>query len=160
VLGTPGASPAEVEPLLAALDWVFTSAGWLGIMRALNRDAVEAARERELFGRPLAHSQSARFALADAGTRCELAEGLLRDVAARFDDGGRPALQDAAAARLFTASAARSVTEAAAHLVGPLVPAGDRLVERAHRDVLFFSEAGGGPDVLHPVIAANLLGLG
>ncbi|MFJ5552150.1 acyl-CoA dehydrogenase family protein [Streptomyces sp. NPDC093225] len=160
VLGTPGGAAAEVEPLLAALDWVFTSAPWLGVMRALTRDAVDTARERELFGRPLAHAQSARFTLADLATRCELAEGLLYRAAAQFDAGGRPSPQDAAAARLFVAAAARTVAEGAARLAGPLADDGDRLIERAHRDALFFAGTGGGTEVLRPVIAASLLGLG
>ncbi|MFD6533358.1 acyl-CoA dehydrogenase family protein [Streptomyces sp. NPDC060184] len=160
VLGTVGEASAEVEPLLAVLDWVFTSAPWLGVMRALARDAIGASRDRSLFGRPLAHSQSTRFALADLATRSELAEGLLRRTAGLFDAGGRPTLPQAAAARLFVASSARVVTEAAARLTGPLTPTGDRLAERAFRDALFFSEAGGGPAVLHPVIAAHLLGIG
>ncbi|MEV7419413.1 acyl-CoA dehydrogenase family protein [Streptomyces sp. NPDC089919] len=160
VLGTALGAAHETEPLLAALDWVFTSATWLGVMRALTADALDAARDRKLFGRPIAHAQSARFALADMATRCELAEGLLYAAADRFDDGGRPAPQEAAAARLFVATAARAVTDAAARLSGPLALTGDRLVERAYRDVLFFAETGGGTDVLRPVIAASVLGLG
>ncbi|WP_327267290.1 acyl-CoA dehydrogenase family protein [Streptomyces sp. NBC_01218] len=160
VLGTPGEASAEVEPLLAALDWVFAAAPWLGIMRALARDTIGASRDRTLFGRPLAHSQSTRFALADLATRTELAQGLLRRTAGLFDAGGRPTLPQAAAARLFVASCARAVTEAAARITGPLTPTGDRLAERAFRDALFFSETGGGPAVLQPVIAAHLLGIG
>ncbi|MFD6423370.1 acyl-CoA dehydrogenase family protein [Streptomyces sp. NPDC060198] len=160
VLGTPGEASAEAEPLLAALDWVFSSAPWLGVMRALARDAIAASRDRALFGRPLAHSQSTRFALADLATHSELAEGLLRRTAALFDAGGRPTLPQAAAARLFVASCARAVTDAAARLTGPLTPTGDHLAERAFRDALFFSQTGGGPAVLHPVIAAHLLGIG
>lgn len=160
VLGTVGGAAGEVEPLLAALDWVFSSAAWLGVIRALTRDAIEDARERRLFGRPVAHGQSARFTLADLGARYELASGLLYRAAGQFDAGGRPSHQDAAAARLFVAQAARAVTEGAAGLSGPLAPAGDHLIERAHRDALFFAGTGGGTEVLRPVIAASLLGLG
>lgn len=160
VLGTPHEAATEVEPLLAALDWVFSSAPWLGLMRALTREAVGAARERRLFGRPLSHAQSARLTLADLATRCELAGGLLYRAAEQFDSGGRPSHQDAAAARLFTAEAVRAVVDGAARLSGPLVHTGDHLIERTHRDALFFAGTGGGGDVLRPVIAASLLGLG
>ncbi|MBA4866840.1 acyl-CoA dehydrogenase family protein [Streptomyces sp. PSKA54] len=160
VLGTVGGATAEVEPLLAALDWVFSSAPWLGVMRALTRDAIDAARELHLFGQPLAHTQSARFTLADLATRCELAAELLYRAAGQFDVGGQPSQRDAAVARLFVADAARAVTEGAARLSGPLALTGDHLIERAHRDVLFFAETGGGSSVLQPVIAASLLGLG
>ncbi|MEU5219254.1 acyl-CoA dehydrogenase family protein [Streptomyces sp. NPDC020807] len=160
VLGTVGSAATEIEPLLATLDWVFSGASWLGIMRSLTSDALAAAVTRKLFGAPLAHAQSARFVLADIATRGELAAGLLHRAAAQFDAGGRPSRQDAAAARLFVAASARTVTEGAARLAGPLAATGDQFVERAYRDALFFASAGGGDDVLRPVIAASLLGLG
>ncbi|MFC4036672.1 acyl-CoA dehydrogenase family protein [Streptomyces polygonati] len=161
VLGTPGAAGSETEPLLAALDWVFTSAAWVGIMRALTRDCAGHVRRAELFGRPLASSQSVRQTLADLGTRCELASGLLQRAARQFDFGGRPTLADAAGVRLFAAQALRTVIGGASQLAGPDDPGGDRLLERAHRDALFFAAAGGGgAEVLRPVIAASLLELG
>ncbi|MDT0328670.1 acyl-CoA dehydrogenase family protein [Nocardiopsis lambiniae] len=160
VLGTVGGAAVEVEPLLATLDWIFTSAPWLGVMRALTSEAVGVARERRLFGRPLAHAQSVRFTLADLAIRCELASEAVYRAAGRFDAGDRASRQDAAATRLFVASAAREVVEGAVRLSGPLALTDDRLMARAHRDVLFFSETGGGVEVLRPVIAASLLGLG
>nr|WP_167532375.1 MULTISPECIES: acyl-CoA dehydrogenase family protein [Streptomyces] len=160
VLGGVGGAAREVEPLLAALDWVFSSAPWLGLLRALTRDAVDGARERRLFGRPLHHDQSVRFTLADLAARCELADGMLRRAAEQFDSGARPAHRDAAAARLFVAAAVRTVTDAAARLSGPLGLTGDHLTGRAHRDGLFFAGTGGGTEVLRPVIAASLLELG
>ncbi|GBP99770.1 hypothetical protein SSP531S_11670 [Streptomyces spongiicola] len=160
VLGSPHGAATEVEPLLAALSWVFSSAPWLGVMRALTRDAVERVRGDRLFDRPLSHFQSARLTLADMAIQCELAAGLLYRAAGQFDGGGRPSQRDAAAARLFVAGAARTVVEAAAGLTGPADGTGDGLIERAHRDALFFGTVGGGAEVLRPVIAACELGLG
>ncbi|AYN38680.1 acyl-CoA dehydrogenase family protein [Streptomyces dangxiongensis] len=160
VLGTVGGAAGEAEPLLAVLDWVFSSAPWLGLIRALTRDAVEGARERRLFGRPLHHDQSVRFTLADLAARCELAEGMLYRAAEQFDSGARPSHRDAAAARLFVADAVRTVTDAAARLSGPLGLDSGHLIGRAHRDALFFAGTGGGTEVLRPVIAASLLDLG
>ncbi len=160
VLGTVGGAADEVEPLLAALDWTFTSAPWVGVMRALAREAVGTARERRLFGRPLAHDQTVRFTLADLSIRVELASEVVRRAAAGFDAADRPSRRDAASARLFAASAARDVAERVAHLSGPLAPGGDDPAGRAHRDALFFSATGGGTEVLRPVIAASLLELG
>lgn len=159
VLGVAGAA-GDVESLLAALDWVFCSAPWLGLMRALTSDAIDHVRRNELFGRPLAHAQSARFTLADLTTQCELAAGLLDRAAGGFNAGGRPSALDAATARLFMVSAARVVVDGAARLAGPLALTGDHPVERAHRDIHFFAETGGGAEVLRPVIAASVLGLG
>ncbi|MDE3722552.1 acyl-CoA dehydrogenase family protein [Nocardiopsis sp. N85] len=80
--------------------------------------------------------------------------------AGRFDAGDRASRQDAAATRLFVASAAREVVEGAVRFSGPLALTDDRLMARAHRDVLFFSETGGGVEALRPVIAASLPGRG
>ncbi|WP_042372430.1 acyl-CoA dehydrogenase family protein [Streptacidiphilus neutrinimicus] len=160
VLGTVGGAVDEVEPLLAALDWVFTSAPWLGVMRALTHDAGEAAHQQRLFGQPRIHSQTTRFVLADMATQCELASGLLYRAAAEFDAGGRPSRQNAAAARLFTAAAVRVCVDSAARLSGVLALNSDDLIARAHRDALFFTESGGGPEVQRSVIAAAALGLG
>ncbi|GAA0598430.1 acyl-CoA dehydrogenase family protein [Kribbella sandramycini] len=157
VLGTVGGAAGEVEPLLTALDWVFTSAPWLGVLRALAEEALETVRTREVFGAPLAHSQAARFALADIAIQNELAAGLLDHAAAQFDGAALPSHQDAASARLFFGSAVRAVIDSAAQLAGP---GGSELLERAHRDSLFFTSSGGGAEVLRPVIAGALLGLG
>lgn len=161
VLGGPGTADREVEPLLAALDWVFTCAPWIGVMRALLGDAVAAARERHRFGRPLAHSQSVRLDLADMAVHCELAAGMLHRAAAEFDaatgprGGTRPSYEHAAATRLFTAAAVRDVTAAAVRL-----RTADGLAERAHRDSALFTATGGGDEVLRAVVAASVLELG
>ncbi|NEA34962.1 acyl-CoA dehydrogenase family protein [Streptomyces sp. SID13031] len=160
VLGTVGAAVAETEPFLATLDWVFTSASWLGIMQALINESLAAVHARNLFGAPLVHSQSVRFLLADLAIQNELAAGLLNRAAAQFDGDASPSHQEAATARLFTAAAVRTVAEGAAQLAGPAASTADGLVERAHRDALFFASTGGGAEVLRPVIAASLLGLG
>ncbi|WP_431975909.1 acyl-CoA dehydrogenase family protein [Micromonospora haikouensis] len=159
VVGAVGAAAAQTEPLLAGLDWVFTSATWLGIMRALTDESLAAARDHDLFGAPLAHSQSVRFLLADIAIQNELAAGLLHRAAERFDGTATPSPQEAATVRLFTSSAVRTVAAGAAQLSGA-GSAADGFVERAHRDALFFASTAGGTEVLRPVIAASLLGLG
>ncbi|MFI5736636.1 acyl-CoA dehydrogenase family protein [Kribbella sp. NPDC051587] len=158
VLGGVGSAATEVEPLLAVLDWVFVSAAWLGVLRALESDALEAVRTREVFDAPLGHSQSARFTLADLAIQNELVGGLLAQVAASLDEPTARVYEDAAAARLFTTSAVRAVTEAAADLVGPAAPDEGQLVDRAHRDARFFVSSGA--EHLRPTIAAALLNLG
>ncbi|WP_405064277.1 acyl-CoA dehydrogenase family protein [Kribbella sp. NBC_01505] len=157
VLGGVGTAAAELEPLLAALDWVFVSAAWLGILRALASDSLSVLSTREVFGAPVGHSQSARFALADLAIQNELVAGLISQVAAGLDASLPTVYEDAAAARLFTASAVRAVTEAAAELAGPAAADEGLLVDRAYRDARFFVSSGGGSEVLRPVIAASML---
>ncbi len=154
VLGSVGAAATEVEPLLATLDWIFVSAAWLGILRALATGALAATRTRVLHGAHLLDSQSARFTLADLNIQNELVAGLLTRVATGLDDSTPTAYQDAASARLFTTTAVRAVTEAAAELAGPV---SDDLVDRAYRDARFFVSSGGGAEVLRPLIAASIV---
>ncbi|TDD54139.1 hypothetical protein E1263_27375 [Kribbella antibiotica] len=155
VLGSVGDAATEVEPLLASLDWVFVSAAWLGILRALASESLGALRTREVAGAPVGHSQAARFTLADLAIQNELVGGLLERVAGLFDESAPTAYQEAASARLFAASAVRVVTEAAAELAGPAV--GDEFVDRAYRDARFFVSSGGGSELLRPVVAASML---
>jgi alkylation response protein AidB-like acyl-CoA dehydrogenase len=157
VLGTVGKAAVEAEPLLATLDWVFTAAPWLGVMRALTKDAGQNARTRRLFGRPMLSSQSTRFALADLVTRRELAEGLLRQAATTLDLAGHPELAGAASARLFAGQTVLEVAAAAARLAGN--DDVDGLTARAYRDALFFAEGGGGTEVLRSVIADRMLAI-
>ncbi|GAA1696002.1 hypothetical protein GCM10009745_47420 [Kribbella yunnanensis] len=157
VLAAVGAAATSVEPLLAALDWVFVSAAWLGILRALATDSLAASRTRALCGAHVLDSQSARFTLADLAIQNELVSGLLEKVAGQLDESAPTAYQDAASARLFTAFAVRAVTEAAAELAGPAAADEGQLVDRAYRDARFFVSSGGGSEVLRPVIAASIL---
>jgi alkylation response protein AidB-like acyl-CoA dehydrogenase len=160
VLGTPHGAPGEVEPLLAALDWVFTCAPWIGVMRALVSDAIDDAREQHRFGRPLSHSQSVRLALADMASQCELAAGMTYRAAEEFDLGGRPSYEHAATTRLFTSAAVQTVVTKATILSGPGTAPRGGLAERAHRDAAFFAATGGGGEVLRAVVAASVLELG
>ncbi|GAA2659607.1 acyl-CoA dehydrogenase family protein [Actinosynnema pretiosum] len=158
VLGGVGRAGTGVEPLLASLDWTFTSALWVGVMRALTADAPARMGARTLFGRPVSHVQSARLSLADMAARCELAWGLVERAARAFDDG-EPSHLHAATARHFTSAAARFTVDRAAELCGATGTARERTAERAHRDALFLADTGG-VEVLRPVIAASVLGLG
>ncbi|MFF5019990.1 acyl-CoA dehydrogenase family protein [Streptomyces sp. NPDC001165] len=158
----PGAvlGPAvQAVPLLAAHERVFSSAVWLGAMRSLVRHSAALAGQRRLFDAPLGHSQAVRARLADMRTRLELCVGLVHRAAALLDRPGTVPSQHTATVRLFTATAAQAVAESAAALFGPEALADGHPVHRAQRDAAFFAAAGGGPDVLQPVIAAPLLAL-
>src|SRR2546423_14858679 len=160
LLGSVGDAAAEVEPLLATLDWIFSAAPWLGLMRAVADAAGELALASRLFGRPLLSSQSTRFALADVAVRRELADGLLYRSAAALDSAGGLTRDDAAVARLFVAQTAAEVADIAVRLSGPggsALRGDDHLMSRVHRDASFFVRTGGGTEVLRPVIADCLL---
>ena len=104
---------------LAALD-----AGRLGIAacatglaQAALDAAVDFARERRQFGRPVVEFQGLSFLLADMATAVEAARALYL-AAARRKDAGLPYGPQAAMAKLFASDAAMRVTTDAVQVLG------------------------------------------
>lgn len=56
--------------------------------------SVEYARERIVFGKPLAVNQAIQWPLVELQTDCALLRGLIRDTAADMDEHGGPAVSD------------------------------------------------------------------
>lgn len=160
VLGTPGGARTEAEPLLMALDGVFTSAPWVGLARELLREASEGAGRRELFGRPLRSSQSVRFTLADMATRVELARGMVLRAAADLDAGGARSAASAAAAKLFVVDSVSGIVAGALRLSPAWSDTEPGLAQRIQHDAAFFSTAAGTTEILRSVVAASALELG
>ena len=70
--------------------------------------AVEYAKEREQFGRPIAHYQAIQHQLAQAAVEVEAARLMVYN-AARLKDAGKPFLKEAAMAKLFSSQVAERV---------------------------------------------------
>ena len=56
--------------------------------------SVEYARERVVFGKPLAVNQAIQWPLVELQTDCAFLRGLIRDTAQRMDEEGGPAVSD------------------------------------------------------------------
>jgi alkylation response protein AidB-like acyl-CoA dehydrogenase len=56
--------------------------------------SVEYARERVVFGKPLAVNQAIQWPLVELHTDCAMLRGLIRDTAAEMDEQGGPAVSD------------------------------------------------------------------
>ena len=56
--------------------------------------SVEYARERIVFGKPLAVNQAIQFPLVELHTECAMLRGLIRETAAEMDEQGGPAVSD------------------------------------------------------------------
>jgi alkylation response protein AidB-like acyl-CoA dehydrogenase len=72
---------------------------------------VEYARERIVFGKPLAVNQAIQFPLVELHTDCALLRGLIRDTASEMDEHGGSAVSDRISMCNFRAN--RLVCEAA-----------------------------------------------
>lgn len=105
----------------------------LGIAQGALDAAVEYAKEREQFGKPIAHNQGISFKLADMATEVEAAR-LLTYQAAWLESEGKPYGKASAMSKLYAGDAAMRVTTEAVQVFGGYGYTKDYPVERYMRD--------------------------
>ncbi|MBE0569852.1 MAG: acyl-CoA dehydrogenase family protein [Deltaproteobacteria bacterium] len=127
-----------------------------GIGLAALREAVDYAKERCQFGRPIAEFQAIRWMLADMGTELEAAE-LMTLRAASLKDRGRPYGKEASMAKLFASEAAMRATIRAVQIFGGYGCMQEYPVERLMRDAKLCEIGEGTSEVQRIIIARNLI---
>jgi butyryl-CoA dehydrogenase len=105
----------------------------VGIAQGALDAAVAYAKEREQFGKPIAHNQGISFKLADMATEVEAAR-LLTYQAAYFESEGLPYAKASAMAKLFAGDTAMKTTVEAVQIFGGYGYTKDYPVERYMRD--------------------------
>ena len=105
----------------------------LGIAQGALDAAVGYAKEREQFGKPIAHNQGISFKLADMATDVEAAR-LLTYQAAWLESKGLPYGKQSAMSKLFAGDAAMRTTVEAVQVFGGYGYTKDYPVERYMRD--------------------------
>lgn len=105
----------------------------LGIAQGALDAAVDYAKEREQFGKPIAHNQGISFKLADMATDIEAAR-LLTYQAAWLESKGLPYGKQSAMSKLFAGDAAMRITTEAVQVFGGYGYTKDYPVERYMRD--------------------------
>jgi len=106
----------------------------VGMARAAFEAAVNYAKERVAFAKPIFEHQAIQFKLADMATQIEAARQLIHH-AASLKDAGQPCLKEAAMAKLFASEMAERVCSAAIQVFGGYGYTTDFPVERIYRDV-------------------------
>ena len=106
----------------------------VGMARSAFEVALDYARQRESFGKPIFEHQAVGFRLAECATQLEAARQLIWH-AASLRDAGRPCLKEAAMAKLFASEVAEQVCSAAIQTLGGYGYVSDFPVERIYRDV-------------------------
>jgi alkylation response protein AidB-like acyl-CoA dehydrogenase len=129
----------------------------LGIASAAFDRALQYAREREQFGRPLADFQAIAFMLADMRTQFEAAR-LLVYRAASLKDRGVDYVGEAAEAKLFATEMATAVCHKAVQIHGGYGYIREYHVERHYRDARVTEIFEGTSEIQRIVIARGLLG--
>ena len=97
--GVPGKGFQQVAGGLE-LGRINVAARGVGMARGSLALALDYAKERETFGKPIAHHQAIQLKLADMSTRAEAAALLVQEAAKRYDRGQRCDLE-AGRAKLF-----------------------------------------------------------
>ncbi len=124
----------------------------VGMARAAYQAALDYARERETFGKPIIRHQAVAFRLADMATRLEAAHQLVLH-AASLRDAGRPCLKEASMAKLFASEVAEGICSDAIQVHGGYGYLKDFPVERIYRDVRITQIYEGTSDIQRIVIA-------
>jgi len=127
-----------------------------GIARAAFEYALEYARTREQFGKPIAEHQAVAFRLADMATRVDAAR-LLVHRAARRIDAGESVPKEAAMAKLFASETAMWCTWAAVQTLGGWGYSREYPVEKWMRDAKLEEIEEGTSDIQRLIISRRLL---
>jgi alkylation response protein AidB-like acyl-CoA dehydrogenase len=126
-----------------------------GVAQAALDAAVDWARERHQFGRPIADFQGMSFLLADMATAVEAARALYL-AAARRKDQGLPYGPQAAMAKLFASDAAMRVTTDAVQVLGGYGYVEDFPVARLMREAKVLQIVEGTNQIQRMVIGRSL----
>ncbi len=128
----------------------------LGIASGAFELAVQYARERTTFGKPIGNHQAIAFKLADMATRIEAAR-LLIYKAATLKDAGENFDRESAMAKLFASETAMWVTTEAVQVHGGYGYVKEYHVERLMRDAKITQIYEGTSEIQRIVISRSLL---
>jgi acyl-CoA dehydrogenase len=128
----------------------------LGFARRALKEAIRYARERRLFGAPLADFQLTQGALADMATELQAATLLTYHAAGRRD-AGRNVTLEAAMAKMNATEAAQRIVDRALQMFGGRGVERGHIMERLYRDVRLLRIYEGATEVQKLIIARLLL---
>lgn len=127
-----------------------------GVAQGAFEIAVQYARERQQFGKPIASFQAIQFLLADMALMCETAR-LLYQKAASNQDQGLPYTKEASLAKYWGGEAAMKVATDSVQVFGGYGYTKDYLAEKYFRDAKIFQIFEGTAQVQKLVIASDVL---
>jgi isovaleryl-CoA dehydrogenase len=145
--------------LLAGLDSerVLMAAESVGVAQGALEVALDYARERRQFGRPIGEFQLIQGKLADMYTETEAARALTWAAAARVEADEPGARELASAAKLMGGDVAMRVTTDAVQVLGGYGYIDEFPVERFMRDAKLMQIGGGTAEIQRFIIARGLL---
>lgn len=129
----------------------------LGIAEGAMNEAMDFAKSRVQFGKPISKFQNSQFVFADMHVAIEAARLLTYKAAIQKTSGERFTL-DAATAKLFASEAAMNITTKAVQMCGGYGYTQDYPVERMMRDAKITEIYEGTSEIQRVVISGNILG--
>ncbi|MFE3325897.1 acyl-CoA dehydrogenase family protein [Streptomyces sp. NPDC059176] len=152
--GTKNAAMATFEASRPAV-----GAMAVGTARAAYDYALEYAKERRQFGRPIVDNQGVAFQLADMRTQIDAAR-LLVWRASWMAVSGKPfTAAEGSMSKLFASEVAKKVTAQAVQILGGNGFTREYPVERMHRDAAIYTIFEGTSEIQRLVIARTLAGV-
>ena len=119
--------------------------------------AIDYARQRKQFGKPIAEFQGVQFELAEMAVEVEAARLMVYN-AARLKDAGRPYLMEAAMCKYYASQVAERVASKAVEVLGGVGFTKDYPVEKLYRDAKIGRIYEGTSNMQRLTIAKQLLG--
>ena len=129
----------------------------VGVAQGALDFALEYAKERQQFGKPIADFQGLQFMLADMGMKVEAARQLTYAAAGRSERGDKDLTFFGASAKCFASDVAMQVTTDAVQVLGGYGYTRDYPVERMMRDAKITQIYEGTNQVQRIVMARQLL---
>ena len=129
----------------------------LGIAQGAYESAVEYAKERVQFGKPIGFNQALTFKLADMATKLKCARMLVYS-AAEKKEAHEPYGVDAAMAKLYASETALEIVNDAVQIYGGTGFLKGMDVERMYRDAKITTIYEGTSEVQRMVIGASIMG--
>ena len=137
---------------------ILASMGAVGVGRAALRRAVQYAKERIIYERPIGQNQGVQFPLADALCRLDAAE-LIAMRAAWLYDQGLPCGPEASMAKYLAGEAAFQAADRAVQTLGGFGYAADMHVERYFREARLLRITPISENMILSYLSEHVLGL-
>lgn len=128
----------------------------LGIAKGAYKAALQYAKERKQFDKPIAEFQGIAFKLADMATRIEAAE-LLTSQAADLKNRGEKVTRESAMAKYYASEVAVAVSTDAVQIFGGYGYTKDYPAEKFYRDSKLCTIGEGTSEIQKLVIAREVL---
>lgn len=120
-------------------------------------EALEYAKERKQFGKPITQFQGLQFMLADMATQVEAARALVYATARMIDAGAKDTAKESAMAKMFASDIAMEVTTDAVQIMGGYGYMKEYPVEKFMRDAKILQIYEGTNQIQRTVIASALI---